>query len=679
MERVLGTPALFATAYGNVGSSIYYALGLTAVYALGLTPLVFVVAGIVFAATAATYAEGTARFPEAGGSASFSRHAFDELVSFVAGWAQMLVYVVTVAVSAFFVPHYLSIFWEPLNTNPWDVVVGVVVIVVLVTLNIVGVQEAAKLSISLAVVDFATQVLLVIVGFALVFSPEVLVENVHWGVAPTWSNLAIAIPVAMLAYTGVETVSNLAEEARDPARTVPNSYKLVAGAVFAIYFTLPLVALSALPVQMIDGELTTLLALPPEEGGYANDPILGVVENIGLEGILLDAAEIYVGVLAATILVIATNAGVIGASRITYSMATYRQLPEVLRRLHPRFKTPWLALVLFAGVAPILVILPGDVNFVGTLYSLGATLSFTIAHASVVRLRMQDAADAELPYRARPNVTYRRHRLAPLRTPRRTGDGRLVPRPRRPEPAHALGRPRLDARRPRRLRRVPAAVPPRPAARRREGSARARGGSGARVSEPPRPRHRGAVVRCCDGCRLQARGGAACPHRRAERPRGAPRPGAHGPLARARGGRQLEARSGGRDRRLLRSPRADEARAGARRRPSDRRRGGREEHGDHRPRLAAAPPDRRAVRDLRQDGRLRPEARALPRARHRRGGRVTRYSVTVLVFAGLFVAIGVALLVRTAAAGGGVVGYVLGALFIALGVARFTLERKRHG
>ena len=118
MERVLGTPALFATAYGNVGSSIYYALGLTAVYALGLTPLVFVVAGIVFAATAATYAEGTARFPEAGGSASFSRHAFDELVSFVAGWAQMLVYVVTVAVSAFFVPHYLSIFWEPLSDEP---------------------------------------------------------------------------------------------------------------------------------------------------------------------------------------------------------------------------------------------------------------------------------------------------------------------------------------------------------------------------------------------------------------------------------------------------------------------------------------------------------------------------------------------------------------------------------
>jgi len=403
MERVLGTPALFATAYGNVGSSIYYALGLTAVYALGLTPVVFVAAGIIFAATAATYAEGTVRYPEAGGSSSFARHAFNELVSFGAAWAQLLVYVVTVATSAFFVPHYLSIFWEPLRENPWDIVGGAIVIVVLVALNVIGVQEAAKLSVTLAVIDLATQVGLVAVGFVLVLSPETLVENIHWGVAPTWANFAIAIPIAMLAYTGVETVSNLAEEARDPARTVPSAYKLVAGAVFAIYFTLPLVALSALPVEEIDGELTTLLALPPEEGGYANDPILGVVENLGLEGLVLHAAEIYVGILAATILFIATNAGVIGASRITYSMATYRQLPERFRRLHPRFKTPTLALVLFAGVAPILVILPGDVNFVGTLYSFGATLSFTVAHASLVMLRATKP-DPDAAFQARPNI-----------------------------------------------------------------------------------------------------------------------------------------------------------------------------------------------------------------------------------------------------------------------------------
>jgi basic amino acid/polyamine antiporter, APA family len=403
---VLGTPALFATAYGNVGSSIYYALGVTAVFALGLTPLVFVIAGIFFAATALSYAEGTVRFPEAGGSSSFARHAFNEVVSFGAAWAQMLNYIITIAISAFFVPHYLSIFWAPLKENPWDIVGGAIVIVVLVAVNIVGIQESASLNILLAVVDFATQLLLVLLGFVLILSPAVLLDNVHLGVAPTWSDFFLAIPVGMIAYTGIETVSNLAEETRDPAKAIPRSIGLVAIAVFAIYFTLPLVALSALPVERIDGELTTLLALPPDKGGFQNDPVLGVVEHLGIGGALLDTLKIYVGILAATILFIATNAGVIGASRITYAMAGYRQLPEAFRRLHPKFKTPWLSLVVFAGFASVLVLLPGQVDFLGTMYSFGAMLSFTVAHASVVALRRR-FPEKELLFRARPNLRFR--------------------------------------------------------------------------------------------------------------------------------------------------------------------------------------------------------------------------------------------------------------------------------
>jgi basic amino acid/polyamine antiporter, APA family len=406
LERVLGTPALFATAYGNVGSSIYYALGVTAVFALGLTPVVFVIAGLIFAMTALTYTEGTVLYPEAGGSSSFARHAFNELVSFGAAWAQMLNYVITIAISAFFVPHYLSIFWEPLRENPWDIIVGAIIIVLLVALNVVGVREAAGLNIFLAVVDFATQLLLVVLGFVLIFSPSILVDNVHWGVAPTWSAFLLAIPVGMIAYTGIETISNLAEETRDPPRDVPNSIRLVAVAVFAIYFTLPLIALSALPVTLVDGEYETKLGLPPEEGGFANDPVLGLVKNLDLHGILLDSLEIYVGVLAATILFVATNAGVIGASRITYAMATYRQLPERFRRLHPRFKTPWLALVVFAGVASIAVILPGQTTFLGTMYSFGAMLSFTIAHAAIVALRVRQR-DEEIVYRSRPHLRLR--------------------------------------------------------------------------------------------------------------------------------------------------------------------------------------------------------------------------------------------------------------------------------
>src|SRR3989440_4095075 len=193
LERVLGAPALFATVYGNVGSSIYYALGVTALFALGLTPLVFLIAGLIFAATTLTYAEGTVRYPEAGGSSSFARHAFNELVSFGAAWAQMLNYIITISISAFFVPHYLSIFWGPLRQNPWDIIGGAVVITLLVVLNIVGIREAARLNIFLAVIDFATQLLLVVIGFALVFHPHVVFSaNLHWGVAPTWQSFFLS-------------------------------------------------------------------------------------------------------------------------------------------------------------------------------------------------------------------------------------------------------------------------------------------------------------------------------------------------------------------------------------------------------------------------------------------------------------------------------------------------------
>ncbi len=407
LERVLGTPALFATAYGNVGSSIYYALGLVAGIALGLTPLVFVISGLIFAATAATYAEGTVRFPEAGGSSSFARHAFNELVSFAAAWAQMLNYIITIAISAFFVPHYLSIFWGPLRENPWDIVGGALVVAVLVLLNIVGIKEAARLNIFLAVVDFATQLLLVLIGFALIFSPHtVFSANLHWGVAPTWSAFFLAIPIAMIAYTGIETVSNLAEEARDPPRDIPRSISWVAGAVFAIYFTLPLIALSALPVTKGPDGYHTLLGLSPSKGGFQNDPVLGLVEHLGLHGQVLSAAKVYVGILAATILFIATNAGVIGASRITYAMASYRQLPEVFRRLHPRFKTPWLSLVVFAGLISIAVLLPGKTAFLGDMYAFGAMLSFTIAHLAVIALRVKSRDDSEA-FKVRPSLRIR--------------------------------------------------------------------------------------------------------------------------------------------------------------------------------------------------------------------------------------------------------------------------------
>src|SRR6188768_2026969 len=253
LSRVHGVGALFAAAYGNVGSSIYYALGVTAAFALGLTPIAFVVSGLIFAATAATYAEATVMYPEAGGSSSFARHAFNEMVSFIAAWGQMLNYTITVAISAFFVPHYLAVFWPWLGDSPGDIIGGALI-------NIRGTEESAKLNLILAIADLATQVVLVGIGLVLVLSPSILVDNVHLGVAPTWSDFALGIAVGMIAYTGIETISNMAEEAKDAARTIPRSVGFVVIAVLGLYLLIPIVALSAMPVvQTSPGHFATAL------------------------------------------------------------------------------------------------------------------------------------------------------------------------------------------------------------------------------------------------------------------------------------------------------------------------------------------------------------------------------------------------------------------------------------
>jgi basic amino acid/polyamine antiporter, APA family len=408
LRKTVGVSGMFATAYGNVGSSIYYALGLVAAHALGLTPVVFIFAGGLFALTAKTYAEGAAMFPEAGGSSSFARHAFNDVVSFFAGWALSLDYILTIAISAFFVPHYLSAFpgLHALKHNPGDIVGGLIVVVALTALNIRGLGESAKLNFVLAIVDLATQVVLVGLGAVLVLNPSLLVNQVHLGMAPSWHELIFALSLAMLAYTGIETVANMAEESKDPGRQVPKAVNLVVIAVLAVYAGISVVALSALPVIHHGVGYSPELKQSFAQPGFAtalghffeNDPVLGVVEHLGLHGTVLTLARYYVGILAATILLIATNAGMIGISRLSWSLSEHRQLPRLFSQLHPKFRTPWFTLIFFSVFACALI-LYGNTEVLGNLYSFGAMLSFTVAHAAIVALRVKDP-DRERPYRA---------------------------------------------------------------------------------------------------------------------------------------------------------------------------------------------------------------------------------------------------------------------------------------
>ncbi len=466
------------------------------------------IAGLIFAFTAATYVEATVLYPEAGGSSSFARHAFNELASFLAAWAQMLTYIVTAAISAFFVPHYLAVFWEPLGEGPADVFFGIGVLAMLAALNVKGTEESARLNLVLAMADLFTQAVLVIIGLTLVFNPDLLVAQVDLGTVPSWGDFALGIAVGMVAYTGIETISNMAEEARDSARTIPRGTGFTVIAVIGIYAFLPAIALSAMPVtEGANGQFTTELGTT-----YADDPVLGIVQNIGLSTGLTDVLEIYVGVLAAVILLIATNAALIGLSRLTFSMGVHRQFPELLRQVHPKFKTPYVAIIVFSGVAA-LVMAPGQTTFLGAIYAFGATLSFTVAHVSVIRLRKlarwpTDLQTATATHRgARSAISgLAACRSADQRGVGRTGDVRGVRRRDGARPGDPGRRWRLDDRRDAAVRRLPA-PPGTAAARDPQGRgpdpARGRGG---RVPERAGRLRRGrAVLRGGGGDREGAR------------------------------------------------------------------------------------------------------------------------------------------------------------------------------
>lgn len=474
LQKVLGVPALFSTAYGNVGSSIYYALGLVALWALGVTPVVFLLTGLLFVTTAWSYAEATAMVPEAGGSSSFGRRAFNEFVSFGAGWALMLDYIVTVAISAYFVPNYLAVFWPALKTQPYNSIGGIVTIIALVALNVVGIKEAARLNIILALLDLGTQVLLMVMGIVLLLEPKMLIDQVVLGVAPTWSHLIYGISIGTIAYTGIETVSNMSEEAAHPDRDVPRAINLVLVAVLVVYLGISMTALSAMPVKPnvlpVDpktGQTAPLevvaksadepagpfvfkgtpppgnpgkdVYIPAEEqadqtwvipaqkpgtetfaqGGqtytrlygsllgsvYKADPVVGIVrflpDDLGwLKAILMP----WVGILAATILLIATNAGLIGVSRLAYSLGQHRQVPPILGRVHPKRLTPYVAIIAFGAVACVLLLLPGEtISLLADLYAFGAMISFTVAHVSVVWLRHLEP-DTPRPFRTPLNI-----------------------------------------------------------------------------------------------------------------------------------------------------------------------------------------------------------------------------------------------------------------------------------
>jgi len=420
LPRTLGPGALFAACYGNVGSSIYYALGVTAAFALGLTPVALILAGFIFVTTALNYAEGTAALPHAGGSSSFARRAFNAPIGFIVGWVQLLNYTATVSISSYFAISYLGFLGryvsilEPLNRDQTSHVLGTIVLIfLLVVVNVIGIQESSAINLVLAFADLITQFVLVILGLILLLNIQNIIDGIHLGVAPTWGNFLAGISIAMVTYTGIETISNLSEEAKDPGRNVPKATWWVIIAVLFVSAFLPTIGVSVFPVHYdaVHGYVTDLATT------WKADPVAGIVTGFQQDALRF-WAQVWVGILAFTILVIATNAGLIGISRLSYSMAGVDLLPHRLAQLHPKFKTPYVSILVF-GILAALLVLPGivaggkEIDLMSAVYSLAATFAFCSAHLSVMRLRFIEPA-LHRPYRMPWNIKFGRDSIPVL-------------------------------------------------------------------------------------------------------------------------------------------------------------------------------------------------------------------------------------------------------------------------
>ena len=405
LQRVLDAPALFSVAYGEIASSIYIALGIIALHALGLTPEVLALVGALFLVVSLSYAEGTAAIPETGGAATFVRRAFNDLAGFLTGWALFLDYLIVIALSAFFLPHYLGAAFKvgALGRHPSDLIVAVGVIVGVSAIRLVRRSTFYRYGIVVALLDLITQLGLVALGFAFLFSGDALTRGVSIGSSPSWYDIAFALPLAMLAYTGLETVANLAEEAREPGRDLPRSLFSGIGLVVLIYVAIGLVALSAFPADHGTTELGTR---------WLHAPVMGIVAAFQghVPGDLVTALRMYVGLTGAVILLVSITTSISGFTRLAHSLGEHGQLPRAFGRLNRRTLVPPEAIVSAAliSIALLLItsLLTDTVVFLASLFSFGVLGAFTAAQLAVITLRFTEP-ELKRPYRVPGGIRIR--------------------------------------------------------------------------------------------------------------------------------------------------------------------------------------------------------------------------------------------------------------------------------
>ena len=390
LKKQLGSPALFGIVQGFIAASIYFSTGLVAERALGLTWAVFLAGAVLFAVIVPCYVEGASLHQERGGATVIARYAFNELVSFIAGWAICLDYLILVALCAFAATDYLGVFWSGFSEGLGEFLIAtaIVLYVALVAIRGGGPRRFERAAV-LVLGDLVLQLLIVALGMALLFQPEVLTDPASIGGSPSLEDMIFAFPLVLVAFSGIDASSGLAGQVKIGRAGLRRLIGVRLVAAMVPYVGIALVASSV---------------LPQTGSKWVEAPLLGVAESFE-QAWIREPLTYLVAISALVILVSAAQAAMLGLSRLGYALAVNRQIPARVGSLHRTRATP-VGIIAFGAVAAICLLLPADLEFLAAICAFGATIAFTIVGLSVCRLRYKEP-NRDRPYKMPLNIRFR--------------------------------------------------------------------------------------------------------------------------------------------------------------------------------------------------------------------------------------------------------------------------------
>ena len=385
LKKELGLLGSFSMGFADVGADIFLALGLIAAYAHGLMPLAILAASVVYVCSGFAYAELASAMPVSGGSSAFGKKAFGDLAGFIAGWGLMLDYTIDIALFAVASAGYLSFFFPLIRE--FFAIFSALLIFILMLVNLLGIKESSTVNSVLTLVVICIIIALIYLGYSSPFHQEKFFAGLTpIQVDPGIDKFLYSITLAMVAFVGIESISQGAEETKDPGKTIPRATMLSIVCVVLFAVVLSVMALGIVTPQVLAENM--------------DNPLVPIAKALPYTDILVPVIALS-GFL---ICFVSANTGIIGVSRVAYSMSKSKLISRRVNWLHPRYRTPWITIVIFSIIAMILASF-GDMVFLGELYAFGALTAYSITNLSLLALRVKHP-EMERPFKIPLNLRF---------------------------------------------------------------------------------------------------------------------------------------------------------------------------------------------------------------------------------------------------------------------------------